>query len=457
MKDKQSENNKKQMDMLHGSLWNKVLLVALPLAASSILQQLFNSADVAVVGRFASGHALAAVGGNSAVINLLINLFVGLSVGANVVIGNYIGQGRRERLKQVVQTVMFLAVVSGLFVMVLGIVAARPVLELIKTPDEIINLAMLYLRIYMLGMPFIMVYNFGSAILRSIGDTKRPLFCLIISGVINVILNLILVIGFELDVAGVAIATVVSNVVSSGIVVYILMHEEESLRLTFHDFKINMHDLGKVLRIGMPAGIQGMVFSLSNVCIQSAINSFGPDAIAGSVAALNFEYCSYFVINAFNQTTVTFTSQNFGAKQYDRCKRVYRCCMILGMSFCAALSLFFILGRHLFIRAFTVEPPIIEYAMIRMTHVMLLEFMTGSYEISGAALRGMGYSILPTIITVLGSCGFRVLWLYTIFRRMQTFEWIMNVYPVSWILTGTAMILAYLLIRRRAFASVKEL
>lgn len=453
LEEKNRKRKKKQMDMLHGSLWDKLLLVALPLAASSILQQLFNSADVAVVGRFASSHALAAVGGNSAVINLLINLFVGLAVGANVVIGNYIGQGKRERLKQVVQTVMLLAVVSGLLVMVVGIAAARPVLELIQTPEEIIDSAMLYLRIYMLGMPFIMVYNFGAAILRSVGDTKRPLVCLIISGVINVILNLILVIEFKLDVAGVAIATLVSNIVSSSIVVYILMHEEESMRLTFHDFKINLHDLGKVLRIGMPAGVQGMVFSLSNVCIQSAINSFGPDAIAGSAAALNFEYCSYFVINAFNQTTVTFTSQNFGAKQYDRCKKVYRSCMMLGMIFCAALSLFFILGRRLFIQVFTVDPPVIEYAMIRMTHVMLLEFMTGSYEISGAALRGMGYSILPTVITILGSCGFRVLWLYTVFKKLSSFDWIMNVYPVSWILTGAAMILAYMLIRKRVFAS----
>ena len=347
---------------------------------------------------------------------------------------------------------MLLAVACGLLMTIVGIAAARPVLELIRTPDNILDQAMLYLRIYMIGMPFIMIYNFGAAILRSIGDTKRPLFCLIVSGVINVILNLVLVIVFRLDVAGVAIATVVSNIVSSGIVVFILMHEEEDLRLTFHDFKVNMHDLGKVLRIGMPAGVQGMVFSLSNVCIQSAINSFGPDAIAGSAAALNFEYCSYFVINAFNQTAVTFTSQNFGAKEYDRCKKVYRGCMLLGMVFCAILSAFFILGRHTFIRIFTVDPPVIEYAMIRMTHVMMLEFMTGSYEIAGAALRGMGYSLLPTIITILGSCGFRILWLYTVFRKFRTFDWIMNVYPISWILTGTAMIIIYLILRKKVFA-----
>lgn len=443
----------KQMDMLHGSLWNKILLVAMPLAASSILQQLFNAADIAVVGQFASSDALAAVGGNSAVINLLINLFVGLSVGANVVISNYIGQQRRDKLQAVVHTVMTLAIVSGVCMLILGQVAAKPVLEMIHTPDNILNLAMLYLRIYMLGMPFIMVYNFGSAILRSIGDTKRPLLCLVVSGTVNVILNLVLVIGFHLDVAGVAIATVISNVVSSSMVVYILMHEDESIR--FHPRKLgcNGHDLWKVLRIGMPAGVQGMVFSLSNVLIQSAINGFGSDAVAGSAAALNFEYCAYFIINAFNQTTVTFTSQNYGAKAYERCKKVYRLCLLMGMGLCAVLSLVLVLGGPLFVQFFTKDPAVIEFALIRMRHVMLLEFLTGTYEISGAAMRGMGYSLLPTIFTILGSCGFRIVWLYTVFAKYSDFDWLMNVYPVSWILTGAAMIPAYLFVRRRLFAS----
>lgn len=450
----------KQMDMTHGSLWNKILMVALPLAASSILQQLFNSADVAVVGKFAGSDALAAVGGNSSVINLLINSFVGLSVGANVVIANYIGQQKKDKLQEVIHTVILLAIICGIFMLIIGISFAKPVLILIKTPEDILEQAVLYLRIYMLGMPFVMLYNFGAAVLRSIGDTKRPLFCLIISGIINVILNIVLVVVFRLNVAGVAIATVVANIVSSGIVVWILMHEEESIRLHPSKLHINGHDLSKVLRIGAPAGIQGMVFSLSNVCIQSAINGFGPDAIAGSAAALNFEFCTYFVISAFNQTMVTFTSQNYGARQYDRCKKVYRLCMIMGMGICAMTSTTFILGRHLFIQFFTDDPAVIEYAMIRMTHVMMLECLTGTYEISGAGLRGMGYSLLPTIFTILGSCGFRILWLYTVFRIFPTFDWLMNVYPVSWILTGSAVVTAYLLIRRRAFKdkipSVKE-
>ncbi len=446
------EHKSKQMDMTHGSLWNKILMVALPLAASSILQQLFNSADVAVVGKYASSNALAAVGANSAVINLLINLFVGLSVGANVVIANYIGQQKKDKLQEVVHTVMLLAIFCGIFMLIIGISFAKPVLILIKTPEDILAQAILYLRIYMLGMPFVMVYNFGSAILRSIGDTKRPLMCLIISGIINVVLNVILVLGFRLNVAGVAIATVVANMVSSGIVTWILMHEEESIRLHLSRLRFNKHDLGKVIRIGLPAGIQGMVFSLSNVCIQSAINGFGPSAIAGSAVALNFEYCTYFVINAFNQTMVTFTSQNYGAKQYDRCRQVYRLCLIMGMGICAITSTTFILGRHLFIQIFTDDPAVIEYAMIRMTHVMMLECLTGTYEISGAGLRGIGYSLLPTVITILGSCGFRLLWLFTVFHYFPSFNWLMNVYPVSWVLTGTAMITVYLLIRKKVFS-----
>lgn len=445
----------KQMDMVHGSLWNKILLVALPLAASSMLQQLFNSADVAVVGRFAGSDALAAVGGNSSVINLLINLFVGLSVGANVVIANYIGQKRMDKIQEVVHTVMILAVVCGVCMMLLGIGMARLVLTWMNTPIGILDDAVLYLRIYMLGMPFIMVYNFGSAILRSIGDTRRPLICLTISGVVNVVLNIALVVGVGLEVEGVAIATVVSNIVSSGIIVLILTHEDESIRLHLNKLRINGKDLLKVLRIGGPAGIQGMVFSLSNVCIQSAINGFGPDAIAGSSAALNFEYCTYFVISAFNQTTVTFTSQNYGAREAERCKKVYRLCMLMGMGICAVVSTTFILGRHTFIQIFTNDPAVIEYAMIRMTHVMLLECLTGTYEISGAAMRGMGYSLLPTVFTILGSCGFRILWLYTVFRVFPTFDWLMNVYPATWVLTGTAMITAYLLIRRKALRIIE--
>ena len=302
--------------MTHGSLWNKLLLFALPLAASSILQQLFNSVDTAVVGRFASSRALAAVGSNSSLIALMINLFIGISLGSNVIISRYIGQK---------------ALCSGIFVLVLGQFIARPVLTLMGTPKDVIDLAVLYLRIYFLGMPFIMLYDFSSSILRSIGDSRRPLYALIAAGIINTGLNLILVIVFHLGVSGVAIATVVSNIVSSGILFYILLHEQEPIRVRLCGLSIDWGELKKILIIGVPAGLQGMVFSLANVCIQSMINSFGSNAIAGSAAALNFEFFAYFMVNAFAQTTVTFTSQNYGAGDFKRCKKVYRLCMIFSV------------------------------------------------------------------------------------------------------------------------------
>ena len=320
--------------MTHGSLWNKLLLFALPLAASSILQQLFNSVDTAVIGRFASSRALAAVGSNSSLIALMINLFIGISLGSNVIISRYIGQKAEEHVKAAIHTAIVVALCSGIFVLVLGQFIARPVLTLMGTPKDVLDLAVLYLRIYFLGMPFIMLYDFSSSILRSIGDSRRPLYALIAAGIINTGLNLILVIVFHLGVSGVAIATVVSNIVSSGILFYILLHEQEPIRVRLSDLSIDWGELKKILIIGVPAGLQGMVFSLANVCIQSMINSFGSNAIAGSAAALNFEFFAYFMVNAFAQTTVTFTSQNYGAGDFQRCKKVYRLCMIFSVIFC---------------------------------------------------------------------------------------------------------------------------
>ena len=325
---KKSKGISNQMDMLNGSIFDKILLFALPLAISSILQQLFNSVDVAVVGRFASSEALAAVGSNSSVISLLINLFVGISVGANVVIANYIGQGKTEKIQDAVHTVMIVSLISGVFLLVLGLMIARPILEIMGTPENVIDLAVLYLHIYFLGMPFLMIYNFGAAVLRSKGDTKRPLYCLIISGVINACLNLLFVIVFKLSVAGVAIATVIADGVSAVLIIYFLMNEEETIRLRLNKLKIKKSELIKVIKIGVPAGLQGVVFSVSNVCIQTAINSFGSDAVAGSATELNFEYFTYFTISAFVQAAVTFTSQNYGARNFKRCKKIFVYSMI---------------------------------------------------------------------------------------------------------------------------------
>ena len=405
----------KQMDMLNGSLTDKILIFAIPIALSSILQQMFNAVDVAVVGRFASSTAQAAVGGNGALINLLLNLFIGISVGANVVIAKYIGQGRTNRIKGAVHT------------------------------------AMLYLRIYFAGMPFIMVYNFGASILRSIGDTKRPLICLVVAGVTNAAINLILVIVFHMGVAGVGIGTVVSNMISSSMVVYFLIKEKDPIKLYPRELKIHKIELIRMLKIGVPAGLQSMVFSFANVFIQAELNKYGSDAVAGSAAGLNYEYIAYFMISAFNQATMTFTSQNFGAKKYDRCKKIYRITMTLAVAVTIIMCGCFLLWKGFFIGIFTSEPKVAHYASVRMMHLLSFYFLIPTYEIAGSTLRGMGYSMTPAVITVFGTCVFRLAWIYTVCRKFKGFEVLMNVYPVSWVITGSLVLLSYYVIRRKVF------
>jgi len=315
---KNSSKQSVKMDMLHGSLFDKMLMFAMPLAACSILQQLFNSVGTAVVGRFASSEALAAVGSNSSVIALMVTLFSGISLGSNVVIANYIGQNDTKRIPRVVHTAVSLALLSGVFLLILGQFVAHPILLLMGAPKDIIHLATLYLRIYFLGMPFFMLYDFGASILRSIGDTRRPMYALIVSGVVNVILNLLFVVVFHMGVAGAGLATVGANATSAVQILYFLTHEELPIRLSFKSLTIDQDAVSKILKIGVPAGLQGMVFSLANVCIQSGINSFGAGGIAGSAVELNYEYFAYYLVNAFAQTVVTFTGQNYGAGKPER-------------------------------------------------------------------------------------------------------------------------------------------
>ena len=439
------------MDMTHGTLWNRILMFALPLAASSILQQLFNSVDTAVVGRFASSQALAAVGSNSSLISLLINLFIGISLGSNVVIAHYIGQKAEQNIEAAIHTAIVVAIASGFFVMILGQSIARPVLLLMGTPEDVIDLAVLYLRIYLLGMPFIMLYDFGSSILRSTGDSKRPLYSLIVAGIINTALNLVLVIGFRLSVAGVAIATVISNMVSSRIVMYVLLHEAEPIRLNLRKLTIAPRELKKILAIGIPAGLQGMMFSIANVCIQSTINSFGSDAIAGSAAALNFEFFAYFLVNAFAQATVTFTSQNYGAGEYERCRKIFRIAMVFSLVSCGLLSGVFVLGRGFFLRLYSTDPGVLVYANQRILIATTLELLTSIYEISAGAMRGLGHSLTPAIITFLGSCVLRLIWIATACRMVHEFWMLMIIYPISWVVTGIAMMIAYYFVKKKVF------
>ena len=322
------------IDMLHGPLLKKILVFAMPLAASSILQQLFNSTDVAVVGRFSSHQALAAVGSNGPIINLIVSLLIGLSVGSNVVIANNIGAGNKAGVKRAAGTTMVVAAAGGLLMMIVGQFLARPMLELVDTPPDVIDLATLYLRILFCGMPLVTVYNFGAAILRSKGDTRRPLYILLLAGFINTGLNLVFVIVLHMSVAGVAIATVIANAVSALLVVRLLLHEEEPFRLRPGELGIDMGELKRIMRIGLPAGLQGMVFSISNVCLLSAINGFGSVASAGSAACLNFEMYSYFLINCCGAAATTFVGQNYAAGKLDRCRRVFAICMGLSVASC---------------------------------------------------------------------------------------------------------------------------
>ncbi|MGN0491886.1 MATE family efflux transporter [Ruminococcus sp.] len=454
---KSEKHNAHQINMLEGPLGKKILLFALPLAGCSILQQLFNSTDVAVVGRFSGSQAIAAVGSNGPLINLMVLLFTGLAVGANVLISRYIGQREKDKANEASHTVILLSVVCGFFLLIIGQFLSKPILVLMNTPDDVIELASVYLRIYFLGMPFVMIYNFGSAILRSIGDTGRPLYCLIISGIVNVLLNLLFVVVFDMSVAGVGIATVIADGISAVLIMYYLFTENnEYIKINLKKIRFHRIHLKKMLMIGVPAGIQGMVFSISNVFVQASINSLGSDAVAGSSVALNFEYITYYIICAFSQTAVTFTSQNYGARKYDRCKKVFRLCMFFGCLICGITGIVFISGSNLFISFFTDSTEVAKYAFLRMAIVMLLEILTGSYEISCAALRGLGHSLSPAVITIFGSVVFRIVWIYTVFNVYHNYCALLIVYPISWVLTGTAVTLAYFKVRKREFAKLKS-
>ncbi len=429
--------------MLNGPLFWKILVFALPLAASSLLQQLFNSVDVAVVGHFASSKALAAVGSNAPVISLLINLFIGISMGANVVLSNHLGQRDDESTRHAVSTVAVVSVVSGLLLMCLGIAVSRPILELMDTPADVLDMAVLYLRIYFVGIPFFLIFNFGSAILRSIGDTRRPLYILVVAGIINTVLNLVFVICFGMGVEGVAISTAIANAVSASCIIWLLRREPGAIQLHFDHLRIYRKELRRMLQIGVPAGLQGMVFSLSNVVVQSAINGYGSAAIAGSAAAANFEYYCYYIIVACNGAAISFIGQNYGARKYDRVRRIYHICMAMGVVGCCAANLLLTLNDHFFLRFFSTDPEVIRYGAMRMEGVLMFQFMACSYEVTGSALRGMGESMLPTLMTVLGTCVLRMIWVFAIVPHYHGFAELMQIYPITWVVTGTMVLVAY--------------
>lgn len=442
-----------EIDMLHGPLFMKILMFSLPLAASSVLQQIFNSVDVAVVGHFASKQALAAVGSNGPVISLLINLFIGVSMGANVIISNHIGQNDADGIRESIRTIEMVSVLSGIILMVIGIATARSILTLMGTPDDVLPMAISYLQIYFLSIPFFLIFNFGAAILRSMGDTRRPLYILVVAGVANAMLNLFFVIVLKMGVEGVAIATGIANAISALLIILLLQKENEPYRIHIKEAKLHWTELRRMLIIGIPAGLQGMVFSISNVLLQSAINSHDADAIAGSAAALNFEYYCYFVICAFNGAAITFIGQNFGAGNKERVKRIFWICMGMSLLCCGALNGIFTWQHKFFLSFFSNDANVQVYGKIRMEIVLACQFIASSYEISASALRGMGKSMQPTILTVFGTCLLRIIWVYAVCPVWTSFNTIMLVYPVSWVATGTMVSLAFYLTARKQLSS----
>ncbi len=443
----------KDRGILSGPLCKAIMMFAMPIAAGNMLQQLFNSADVAIVGKFAppaeQSQALAAVGSNGAIINLLLNLFIGISVGANVVIARYIGEGNHERVKRASHTAIVVSVISGFIVMAVGLLLAEPALRLMNCPDDVFPLSALYLKIYFAGVPFIMLYNFEAAILRSRGDTKRPLISLTISGVLNVLLNLLFVVVLNMSVAGVALATVIANGVSAAILFYFLVHEEGDTKIEFKKLKIDGRILKEFARIGIPSGLQGAVFSVSNIFVQSSLNSLGSNYMAGSSAALNLEFYIYHLMNGFSQAAVTFTSQNYGAGNMKRCRSVTKRCLWLGVSLGLALVGVMMLFMGKLVYIFTNEEVVAQIAITRIIYVLPYIVINAASDILSGCMRGVGHSLLPALIMIGGVCGVRLIWIYTVFQQLKSFEILMLIYPVSWVITAVGIVIAYFVVRKK--------
>ncbi len=422
------------IDILNGSMWDKILRYALPVAATGILGQLFNASDIAIVGNFAQGDtvaAVAAVGANGPVIGLLLNIFIGIALGANVVIANAIGRGDKETVSRAVHTSIVAAVIGGIIVGALGQLVAEPVLSMLQVPEDVFPLALKYMRIYLLGLPVIFLYNFEAAIFRSAGDTKTPLIALALSGVLNVILNLFFVIVLNKTVDGVAIATVLANVVSSVVLLRRLLRSELFIHVEFKNLRIDWKILWRILKIGVPAGIQGAVFSLSNIVVQSAINSLGKVTMAASSAAFNVEVMAYYILNSFGQACTTFVGQNYGAGQIDRCRKALKLCLIESVIATACAVCIALLSGKYLIALFNNDPEVIRLGMVRMKFIFMSYIFSTIYDCMSGYMRGFGISLTPALLTIFGVCGTRIIWIYMVFPMSQTFETIMQVYPIS--------------------------
>ena len=416
---------------------------------SGILQLLFNAADIVVVGRYTGNHALAAVGSTSALINLLVNLFIGLSVGVNVMVGKYYGARRDKEIGETVHTAVLTAVFAGAILTVIGVSLARPLLLLMGTPDDVIDHSVLYMRIYFLGMIGTLVYNFGGAVLRGIGDTRRPLYILLAAGVVNVVLNLVFVIQFDMGVAGVATATVISQFLSAALVVYCLMKSDASYQLDIRKLRIVPNKLKEMARIGVPAGMQGAVFSISNVLIQSSVNSFGSIAMAGNTAAGNLEGFVYMAMNTFHQAALSFTSQNFGAHKFKRIHKVLLICLGLVTVTGLVLGNGVYLAGNTLLRIYSEDAQVIEYGMLRLSIICTTYFLCGTMDVMSGVMRGLGHSVLAMIVSLVGACGLRIVWIFTIFAMFHRLDVLFWSYPVTWAVTTLAHVLCFLVVRKK--------
>ncbi|MCM1216108.1 MAG: MATE family efflux transporter [Lachnospiraceae bacterium] len=450
----ENHSKKYEIDMCNGPLLGKILIFYVPLMLSGVLQLLFNAADIAVVGRFAGNESLAAVGSTSSLTNLIVNLFIGLSVGANVLVARYYGAGQQKELKEMVQTAVATAVVSGVILIFVGFFVARPALALMATPADVIDHSVLYMRIYFAGMPFMMAYNFGSAVLRAVGDTRRPLYYLMIAGVVNVALNLVFVIYFSMGVAGVATATVISQAISAALVIRCLIRTDGAYRLELKGIKIRKDKLIRMVQIGVPAGLQGSLFSISNVLIQSSVNSFGSIAMAGNTAGSNVEGFVYTSMNAFHQAAISFTGQNYGAMKYKRVGKVLLICEALVVVVGLALgnAAYFFAGSIL--KIYSTDPEVISYGILRMSYICVTYFLCGMMDVIVGVLRGIGCSIMPMLVSLTGACLFRVVWIYTIFRQVRTLACLYISYPISWALTFLVHLACFAIVYRKLLRSV---
>ena len=449
------KKNKYEIDMCNGPIMRKLISFSIPLMLSSNLQLLFNAVDIVVVGKFSGSQSLAAVGSTSALINLFINLFIGISLGVNVMAGRYYASKKDKEMSETVHTSILFALLSGIFMAFVGIFLARWALMLMDTPDDILHLAALYMRIYFVGMPFFMLYNYGAAILRAVGDTKRPLLYLVVAGVINAGLNMVLVIVFNLGVVGVAVATEFSQMVSCVLVLRCLWKTEGSYQLRFHKLKIYPRYLKQLFQVGLPAGIQSIVINFSNVLLQSSVNSFGSIAMAGYTAANNIFGFLYATVNSFTQTCMTFISQNYGVKKWKRMDKVFAECIALSVGVTLVLgSAVYIFGEEL-LYIYTSSPEVMKCGMEVLLYTTTTYFICGVMDLIPGAMRGVGYSTVPMILSVIGTVGIRIFWIYCIFPTHHSLDVLFISYPLSWTVTVIMQMICYYFVRKRVYRIIR--